>query len=219
MERDITGQKFGRLTAIKFMERKGRIYYWLFRCDCGNKKIIQKQSVLGGITTSCGCYHKEMMKGKKFSYKHGMYKTYFHRVWRGIKNRCLNKKNKHYKDYGGRGINICDRWLKFENFRDDMYQSYLEHNKEFGDGRNNTIDRINNNSGYYKDNCRWATQKEQCNNRRNSRLITFNNETLTIAQWEEKFSLSSNILYQRIDKLKWSIKKALITPVKKYNYD
>ena len=118
MQEDITGKKFNRLTAIKFIKRKDRNYYWQYRCDCGNKIIVQKQGVTFGNTKSCGCLQKEIIS--KRSKKHGLYGTKFYRVYRAMKDRCENKNDKGYqKWYGSRGIKCL--WNRFEDFRDDMY--------------------------------------------------------------------------------------------------
>lgn len=115
---------------------------------------------------------KSYNRGNYFSgsYSHGLSRTKFYRRWASIKDRCYSIQNKNYHHYGGRGIEVCDRWLKFENFRDDMYESFLEHEKIHG-GRQTSIDRIDNNGDYCKDNCRWVTHKEQSNNRRQTRKI------------------------------------------------
>ena len=142
---NITGQKFRRLTAVRFSHRKKDKYYWLFYCDCGKEKIILKSHVVGYLTKSCGCYNKERSRERgKRNRIHGMFGTRFYNVWIQIIKRTTNPKNQAYKNYGGRGIKICKRWLKFINFRNDMYKSYLKHVEEFRE-RQTTIDRINNN--------------------------------------------------------------------------
>ena len=108
--------------------------------------------------------------GNTVNLKHGMDGTKFYRKWDAMKQRCLSPNHPSFKNYGGRGITVCDRWLKFENFRDDMNESYLKHVQEFGT-KNTTIERRNNNLGYSKDNCKWATQKENNGNKRSNRLF------------------------------------------------
>ncbi len=125
--------------------------------------------------------------------------------WRDMRTRCENKNTKSYYRYGGRGINICKRWLKFENFLEDMGEK----------PKDLSLDRVNNNKGYFKENCRWATRSEQCRNRRTSRLIKYKGETKTLAFWAEKFNLKSETLRMRIDEGGWTIKKALTTPTRK----
>lgn len=219
-QKDITGQKFGRLTAIKFINKEknknGKYrYYWLFKCDCGKEIILRKDCVIykikrnniiyRGNTISCGC-----------GFKHGMFGTRFYTIYHGIKNRCLNNKVREYKHYGARGIKVCDRWLNFENFRDDMYNSYLEHIKKYGE-KNTTINRINNDGDYEINNCKWATSKEQANNTRRNHLLTFNNETLNISQWAKKLNFNYYILWKRINQYNWSIEKSLTTSVRILN--
>ena len=143
---------------------------------------------------------------------HGMYKTKFYRTWQQIKDRCYSKNRIDYHNYGGRGITVCKQWLKFENFRDDMYLNYKKHKLN---NNYTSIDRINNNGNYCKENCRWANVKEQCNNRRQNRLLTYKNQTLNIMQWSKKLNINHYVLYNRFHK-NWSIKKILTTPVKKY---
>ncbi len=147
------GDKFNFLTAIKFKHKnKNYQQYWIFRCDCGKEKIINISSVKMGKTKSCGCLHKKILT------THGMYGTRTYTSWVAMKERCFNPNNKRYKDYGGRGITVCPRWLKFENFFEDM-----------GDRpQGKTLDRKNNDKGYCKSNCRYATPTEQNNNKRNN---------------------------------------------------
>ncbi len=213
-KKDITGQKFNRLTAIRFSHNVGCSYYWLFRCDCGKEKIIQKGNVISETIKSCGCYRKEnqSIQAKK-NIKHGLSSTRFYHIWRHISRRCGNKNAREYKDYGGRGIKLL--WNKFEDFRDDMYKSYLKHIEEFGE-KDTSIDRIDNNGHYSKENCRWATQKEQMLNTRRNRIVEYKGVKKSITLWAEEFNMNRNVIYGRLG-LGWSIEKILTTPIKHKN--
>lgn len=189
------GDKHSKLTAIRFVEVRGRNgQFWLFGCACGNQKIIRVNRVKNGNTKSCGCLLK-----KGGNLRHGMKKAKIYNTWASMKARCLNKKNKSYKNYGGRGIIVCKEWMKFENFYEDMGNC----------PKGKTLDRTNNNGNYCKKNCHWKTRKEQQNNKRNNHLITYKNKTRTIAQWAEKLKINPVTLYTRIYR-GWKIEKALI---------
>ena len=195
------GDKFNRLTAIRFDHRDKRCQlYWLFRCSCGNEKVIRVDSVKGGNVKSCGCLLKEVASKSliKMNTTHGMSKTREYTSWAGMKDRCLNRNRKYYKDYGGRGITICKRWMRFENFYADMG------NRPAG----TTLDRIDNNKGYYKENCRWATMKEQGNNKRDNHLLTFDGKTQNISQWADSIRIKHTALRTRIWR-GWGIERAL----------
>ena len=191
------GDKFNKLTAVKFSHRNKRSQqFWLFRCDCGSEKIICVSSVKNNSSKSCGCLQKEGLKERLTT--HGMCKTKIYRSWAEMKRRCLNKNDTGYKDYGGRGITVCKEWLKFENFYDDMREM----------PKNKTLDRIDNNGDYFKKNCKWSTPKEQANNRRNSHFLTYKGKTQTIAQWAEELEINDKKLWSRI-KGGWDTEKAL----------
>ena len=209
---NITGQKFGRLTAIKFIEmRKNYHQYWLFKCDCGKEKVIKMDCVLCKHTKSCGCLNLELVSRRSF--KHGMSKNRFYKIWVGMKQRCSNKNSAYYKDYGGRGIIVCKEWMIFKNFYNDMYKDYLKHIKIFGE-KETSIDRKENNGNYCKKNCRWANPEIQSSNMRSNHLITYNKQTMTISQWSKKLNMNRGTLFSRILTLKWSIEKAFLTQVR-----
>ena len=179
-----TGDKYGRLTAIEFSSMgKNHHQHWLFMCDCGKKKVLQVERVKSGNTKSCGC-----LIGKKII--HGMRKTRIYDSWQHMKSRCLNKNNSKYKDYGGRGITICPEWLTFENFYKDMGKM----------PENKTLDRIKNNEGYCKSNCRWSTNSEQQNNTRRNHLITYKGKTQTVAQWSRELNIKYATLSRRLSR-------------------
>lgn len=125
------------------------------------------------------------------------YSTYV--TWCAMRQRCYDKKKHNYKWYGGRGITVCKRWNSFNNFLADMGVRPIGH----------TLDRVKKNGNYCKSNCKWSTQKEQTNNTRSNRLITYNGETLTASQWSEKTGIKSRKIRQRIDRDGWSLQKAL----------
>lgn len=209
--KNITGQKFGRLTAVKFNHSKvgknNAHQYWFFKCDCGNYHITRKDAVLSGACKSCGCLCKEVASKTQASKlkTHGMTLTKFYRTWRGINTRCSNPNEYSYKHYGGRGIKCL--WKSFEEFKDDMYESYKLHVKKFGE-RQTTIDRIDNDGHYCKENCKWATRHEQLNNTTRNIFYTFQGKTLTLKQWSRVLNIKYTTLYQRIKVYGWSIKRA-----------
>lgn len=164
--KDITGTIFGYLTALEYYKTINNTAYWKCLCKCGNETVVRGSSLRNGDIKSCGCLQLERVKESEFI--HGMCSTRFYKLWNGMIQRVTNPNNVAYKDYGGRNITITSKWLIFINFKEDMYESYLKHVKEFGED-NTTLDRWPDvNGNYTKDNCRWATWKEQCSNKRDS---------------------------------------------------
>lgn len=193
------GKRFGLLTVIQALGR-ARAYgpaKFLVRCDCGTEKAVLDSNLSGGRTVSCGCY------GKTVAITHGKTNSKTYRAWDGMRGRCDRPSNQRYKRYGGRGITYDKRWRKFENFLIDM--------GECPPGL--TLDRIDNNGNYCKDNCRWATHAEQNRNHSRNRLITFNGETKTMADWADSLGMQRGTLRCRLDWYGWSVEDALTLPV------
>jgi hypothetical protein len=192
---DLTGCKFGRLEVVKFagLDKK-HIALWVCQCDCGNQKVVRSDRLKSGKTRSCGCLQKELLSLSKlnneYNLTHGLSKTKLYRVWVGIKDRCFDEKRATYKNYGGRGITVCDEW------RND-FKAFYDWAIANGYKEGLTIDRINNDGNYEPNNCRWATRIEQNNNTRRNRYITFNEETLTLTEWAKRLGVS----YQRIQSI------------------
>lgn len=155
---DLSGRKFGRLTVKEFSHKKVKKSYWLCLCDCGAEKIVRGDLLLDGNTTSCGCYQKEITVNTMT--KHGARHTRLYRIWRAMRQRCSNPNTDYYHIYGGRGISVCDEWQEFKPFQ----KWALSH----GYADDLSIDRQNVDGNYCPENCRWATSKEQANNRRSA---------------------------------------------------
>lgn len=201
---DLTGQKFGRLIVVKRVENdKSGNLKWLCQCNCDDKNeiIILGGNLVSGHTKSCGCLAKTNALKHGHNRKGKTTRTY--RSWHMMIQRCTNPNYSQYKDYGGRKIKIHKRWMKFSNFLIDMCERPLGH----------TLERRENDKGYCKKNCYWATWEEQARNRRNNRLITCFGKTQLLIEWSEETKIPYFTLRARIYKLGWSLKEALTTPV------
>ena len=173
---DLTGKRFGRLTVVCEAGRKHKEVAWKCICDCGKTIIASGYNLRIGKTKSCGCYMVDQTK--KANTKHGMFGKPIYRTYFNMKNRCYNPNYCLYKDYGGRGISVCDEWIGENGF-----SHFYEWAKENGYRPDLSLDRINCNRNYSPQNCRWVNMVAQQNNRRNNHTITANGETHTMAEW------------------------------------
>lgn len=186
---ELLGKRFGRLVVLDFdhMGSCGR-QYWLCECDCGERTIVRRSCLLSGHTTSCGCYRAEIIEG--LSTRGGLSSTRLYNIWCGLISRCTREDHRYYHRYGGRGITVCEDWYDFEHF----YKWALENGYEPG----LSIDRIDNDDGYYPENCRWTDQITQANNTSTNRHITWNGLSHTIAEWARLLGVDYHAFYRRI---------------------
>lgn len=203
---NLVGKRFGRLLVLeKSNSEKGHVK-WLCLCDCGNKCIVHGTSLKTGNTISCGCYKTENAKALYSSVRQNDKTLYA--VWNGIKQRCLNKNNRSYHNYGGRGIKIDETWA-------NNYESFYNWAMQSGYKKGLQIDRIDNNGNYEPSNCRFVSQETQANNKRNVELYTINGQTKSLPQWCREYGQEYFLVRQRVKKLGWSIEKALTCPKNK----
>jgi len=190
----LEGLQFTNLTVIERVENRNKKVMYKCLCSCGNYMITDMSHLTSGHTKSCGC----------LTLLHGMSQTYIFRIWSSMVQRCTTTTHKQYDYYGGRGITVCNEWINdFNKFYEDMGDRPTEQH---------SLDRENNELGYSKANCRWATRKEQQNNIRSNVLLTCNNETLTLAQWSEKTGINYHTIRNRIER-GWSIERTLTEEV------
>jgi predicted DNA-binding transcriptional regulator AlpA len=191
---DLTGRTFGILTILGRVEGCG--YRWVAQCSCGRKTVALTTHLKSGHAKSCGC--------KKGRWTHGKTGTPEYRTWQAMIYRCTNRKSAAWKNYGGRSITVCKRWLaSFDNFLADMGPR---------PGLKYEIDRYPNNAGNYEPgNCRWVTRKVNARNKRTNRVLTFKDTTHTMAEWAEITGLSRGSIWDRLNR-GYSIEEALTTP-------
>lgn len=202
---DITGERYGRLVALRFFERRNARAYWLFQCDCGVEKVTGMAGVRSGLVRSCGCLHRERCRSGLNRTRHGDAKvgqvTRLHSIWRGMLKRCSPKS----KDtrYSLRGIVVCAEWQEYAAFK-----AWAEAN---GYSDDLSIDRIDNDGNYEPGNCRWADRKQQCRNRRSSRVLSAFGKEQTMAAWAEELGIGSPTINTRLVR-GWTVEQALSTP-------
>lgn len=184
---DLTSIRVGRLTILHRGKNISKQPSWVCLCDCGNELQVVASSLKSARTRSCGCLRAEI--SKKTMTTHGMTNSSEYSIWSAMKKRCFDVNNQDYKNYGGRGITVCDRWVNsFANFYADLGAK--------PDGY--SLDRIDVNGNYEPSNCKWSSLEEQANNKTNSVKYTLNGETLTITQWSKKSGLKVASLRKRL---------------------
>ena len=198
---DLTGKRFGKLVAIEAVGRdKHRYVVWRCKCDCGKECIVSAGNIKK--TKSCGCWNTEAIIMRNTS--HGGSQSKLYKVWASIKQRCSNSKNKRYKDYGGRGITLCDEWKDFEPFKEWALENGYREGLQ--------LDRVDNNKGYSPNNCRFVEAKENCRNKRDNVFITVENKTGTISEWAEMSGIPAKAISKRL-KAGWGAKDAVSIPL------
>lgn len=203
---DLTGKKFGRLTVLEYA---GNLK-WKCQCECGTIKIIYGEALRIGATISCGCYQKEIASNLHNNLIHGKTGTRLYYIWHNIKCRCYRKNDKNYKNYGNRGIKMCDEWKNnFQSFYDWATLNGYNPNAKRGEC---TIDRIDNNKGYCPENCRFVNNDIQANNKTNNHYLSYNGKSQTIAQWARELNINVSTLITRVSR-GWNDEKVLTTSI------
>jgi hypothetical protein len=206
---DVIGEKYGRWLIVREVPNQvQKSYYCTCECGSGKDRVITFSDLKRGNTKSCGCYHKEVVK--ETSKKHGLRGHRLYSIWASMKTRCYNENSSGYKNYGGRGIIICDEWIN----EDDGFINFYNWAMNNGYSSELTLDRENVNGNYEPSNCRWSDRVTQANNTRVTKYVEINGEIKTPKEWREIYNLSRSTFKWRISK-GWDIVKTLTTPVRK----
>ncbi len=192
------GDRFGRLVVVAKGEKRGLIRYWDCVCDCGGRKSVNGGQLRTDRCRSCGCLERE----SRSKPTHGMHGTRTYVSWLAMRERCGNPRHHAWEDYGGRGIEVCARWDRFEFFLADMGERPAA----------TELDRIDVNRGYEPGNCRWASRKTNTRNRRCTRFLEYRGERRSLGEWCEITGLAKSTVQNRIDRQGWSVDRALSTP-------
>jgi len=204
--KDLTKSRFARLTVLGYAGKKKGRHYWVCECDCGNNKIIDGESIRRGHTKSCGCLHAEATSKRSTKHGHSSIRSSEYTSWMEMKGRCLNPNNNRFKNYGGKGISICNCWISsFSRFLEDMGSK---------PSSRHTIDRIDNEGNYEPGNCRWATPKEQARNRSTNLKIEYKGQVKCLSEWADLLGFNRHVLCNRLSR-GWSTKRMLETPTQK----
>jgi hypothetical protein len=202
--KNLVGCTFGRLKVVEFAGRRAKKAgkpktYWKCLCECGSATEVEGGNLRSGSTKSCGCLRRSALDKTT----HGLSSHPLYYVWQGMLGRCTDPTDSRFPDYGGRGIDVCQRWQTAENFISDMGHR----------PKGSSLERIDNDAGYSPENCIWADAKAQQNNKRTNYRVTVGSTTLTVQQWAEKMQISPYTLHSRLVKLKWSPERAVSAAV------
>ncbi len=206
---DITGERFCRWTVLRYSHSEvngsGKTAHWTCRCDCGAERTVNGSNLRRGLTTSCGCRNREVIGFRTRT--HGLSGSSEYNIWQKMWQRCTDASCNSYRNYGARGITVCERWRIFENFFSDMGpRPFSSH----------SIDRFPDNDGNYEPgNCRWASPYEQGSNTRANVRITFVGKTLTLSEWARSLNIQVGTLWHRIQKAHWAVDRALTQPLRR----
>lgn len=195
---DLTGRKIGKWNVIQRVNKKKSVTHWLCICECGIHSFVSASHLVGGKSTKCKtCHNKEAVKKRPMLHGHAMNKrsSREYSCWTSMRNRCKNPNDEHWKNYGERGIKVCAEWDDFIVFLNDMGKR----------PKNHTLDRIDVNGDYSLRNCRWATQKEQCENKRTNKYLEMNDLRKTKSQWARDMKIPLTTFSRMIDKYGWPL--------------
>ena len=214
---DLMGKKFGRLKVVSFDGIKYRYAYWKCKCECGNTTSVRGSHLIEGTTTSCGCYKKELSSKmiKELCTTHDLSSSRLYAVYKSIKSRCYSKNQIRYKDYGGRGIKMCDEWKNdFKAFYDWAYENGYDEKAKLMEC---TIDRIDNDGNYEPSNCRWVSMKEQSLNKRTNHRVEYNGKSYTVKEISQIKNCSYGAIMWRLNN-GWSVKDTIEIPIDNIHY-
>lgn len=206
---DLSGKRFGSLIVVGRANSLNGRAAWGCECQCGSVLVVAGQHLRRKVVTSCGCVKADRAKEMGVQNKtHGKTKTPEFRIWTGMISRCCNKNDYRFKRHGGRGIKVCDRWMKFENFYEGMGSVPFQGAE---------LDRIDNDKCYEPENCRWVTSKQNNNNRSSCCYIEHGGAVQTVTQWVEQIGINPATLRVRLE-AGWPVEKALTQPVRGYKH-
>ena len=208
---EMIGRRFGKLTVLALSEEQGGRgqLKFLCRCDCGRTKIIFGESLRSLKTTSCGCEARR--RASEVNKTHGGSKERLYHVWQGMKNRCENKNFSEYKNYGGRGIKVCEEWHDYAKFKEFMLSEGYDPRAPRGQY---TLERIDVNGNYEPSNCTVISSAMQAFNRTDNKKVTFQGETQTVAEWSKELGIPADVIYARLHR-GVTDEEALTTPLRK----